>query len=301
MSWVAIALSSAAVAALVSIFDKAVIYRYARSPLTLPLLIGIAQTSVGLVVLASVRVPEGATWSATGWSLLSGTLFGLSGLLLMRVLFSQEVSRAIPIIQTSPIFAALIALAFLDEAISGLQWAAILATVSGATLLSIRIGRGYGAALLHPSFYLLMLSAFIAAGGNVAGKVAVNELPVLFTHGLRMLALGLVFLSFNVRPAPWRDVRSYLSRRSPALLLVGVNELIIANAGLLLLLWALSQGPVSLVTALLGTRALFTVSYSILLTIVWKGALGEETSWSAVAVKLGSTALIVAGVAGIVV
>ena len=301
MSWIVIALCSAAVSALVSIFDKTVIYRYARSPLTLPLLIGIAQTCVGLVVLASVRVPEGATWSAAGWSLLSGALFGLSGLLLMRVLYSQEVSRTIPVIQTAPIFAALIALAFLDETISGLQWAAILATVAGAALLSVRTGRGYGTMFLHRSFYLLMLSALIAAGGNVAGKAALSELPVLFTHGLRMLALGLVFLASNARPAPWRDVRGYVSRRSPALLLVGANELFVANAGLLLLLWALSEGPVSLVTALVSTRALFVVAYSILLTLTWRGALGEEMSWSAVAVKLGSTALIVAGVAGIVV
>jgi hypothetical protein len=111
-----------------------------------------------------------------------------------------------------------------------------------------------------------------------------------------MLSLGIVFLAFNLRATPWRDVRSLVTRRSPALLLVSVNELAIANAGLLLMLWALSMGPVSLVVALLGTRAFFVVVYSTALAMVWKGALGEKITTGTLAVKVGSTALIVVGV-----
>ena len=297
MSWLVIALLAAAVGAIVSIFDKTVIHRYARSPLTLPLLIGIAQTTVGVVVLAAVRAPDGAALSAVGWSLLSGVLFGLSGQALIRVLFVQEVSRTIPVMQTSPIFAAFIGILFLDEALSGVQWAAIAATVSGAAFLSLRLGGVRQGLFFHRSFFVLVAAAGVLAAANVAGKAALDDLPVLFTHGLRSVALGGVFLVFNVRSVPIADVRGFVSSRSPALLLVAANELLIANAGLLLLLWALSLGPVALVTALVGTRALFVVFYSTALALVWKGALGEETTRGAIAVKTGSTALIVAGVA----
>ena len=136
---------------------------------------------------------------------------------------------------------------------------------------------------------------------NVTSKIALDDLPILFTHGLRMLALGIVFLAFNLRTAPWEDVRSLLTKRSTALLIVSLNELVIANIGLLLSLWALSLGPVSLVTALLGTRALFIVAYSTLIALVWRGALGEKVTPATIAVKLGSTALIVSGVAIIVI
>ena len=299
MSWIVIALISAAVTALVSISDKTVIYRYARSPLTLPLLIGMAQTTVGLVVLAAVRIPSGATWEASGSAIASGALFGLSGVLGQRVLFTQEVSRTIPVVQSAPIFAALLALVVLDESISALQWLGIIATVMGSALLSLRITAGIGSIFLHRSFYLLMLSAFFFGAANVVGKMALDELPILYTHGLRMLALGLVFLAFTARSAPWADVRSYFSRRSPALLFVSTNEFITANVGLLLLLWALSVGPASLVTPLLGTRALFVVMYSTGLAIIWRGALGEQTSPGIVATKVLSTVLIVAGVVAI--
>ena len=299
MSWIALALVCAGLFALVSMFDKTVLYRYARTPLTLPLLTGFAQTTIGLVVLAAVGIPDDATWKATGTALGSGVLFGLSGLLGMRVLFSQEVSRTIPVTQTAPIFAAVIALVFLDETISALQWVAILATVAGAALLSLRMEAGGGSVFLHRSFFPLILGAVIFGAANVIGKVALDDLPVMYTHAMRSLGLGSTFLLLNLRPAPLANVREFISQRSPALIFVSINELIIANGALVLLLWALSLGPVSLVTALVGTRAMFVVLYSTTLALVWKGALGEETSAGSIAVKAGSTSLIVAGIVGI--
>jgi drug/metabolite transporter (DMT)-like permease len=299
LSWIVITVISAAVIALVSISDKTVIYRYARSPLTLPLLIGMAQTTVGIVVLTAVQFPPEATVMASGSALLSGALFGFSAVLGQRVLFTQEVSRTIPVVQSAPIFAALLALVVLDESISALQWLGIVATVLGSALLSLRITAGIGSVFLHRSFYLLMFSAFLFGAANVVGKVALDELPVLYTHGLRMLALGSVLLLFSFRSAPWADVRSYFSQRSPALLFVGTNEFITANVGLLLLLWALSVGPASLVTALFGTRAFFVVLYSTGLAMIWHGALGEQTSTGIVATKILSTILIVVGVVAI--
>ena len=68
MSWVVLALVGAAVLALVNMFDKTV-HGYSRTPDTLPLFIGVAQTTIGVVVLALVvglgGIPDGATWSMT--------------------------------------------------------------------------------------------------------------------------------------------------------------------------------------------------------------------------------------------
>ena len=299
MSWVVIALASAAVSGLVNMFDKTVLHRYARSSLTLPLMIGVAQTTIGLVVLAFVRIPSGATLQATATAFFSGLLFGISGNLLIRILYSQEVSRTIPVTQTAPIFAAFIGVAFLGEDVSPLQWLAIVATVSGAVMISLRIEANYRGVFLHRSFFLLIFGALIMATANVIGKVALDDLPVLYTHSMRALGLGVVFLAVNVRRAPVANVVDFVRHRSPALRFVAMNELIIANSGLLLLLWALSLGPVSLVTAVAGTRAMFVVVYSTVLALIWKGALGEQTNRGAIVVKIVSTTLIIGGVAGI--
>ena len=296
MSWIAIALLGAAVVSIVNIFDKTVIYRYATSPLTLPLMIGIAQTTVGTISILVAGIPATATVGSSIAALSSGMFFGLSGITSQRVLFTQEVSRTIPVTQSSPIFAALLAMTFLDEPISLLQWGGIIATVTGSIMLSLRI-RDVGTLFLHKSFYMLMLSAFFFGTANVVGKHALTDLPILYTHGMRMLALGLIFLAFALRSESWNDVRGYFANRSPALLFVGMNEFITANVGILLMLWALSLGPASLVTALFGTRALFVVLYSTGLAMIWSGSLGEQTSRGNIVVKMVSAALIVVGIA----
>jgi drug/metabolite transporter (DMT)-like permease len=287
------------VSAVVSLLDKTVMYRYAHHPMTLPLLIGISQTTVGILVLAFAGLPAEATLTNVALAASSGLLFGLGGQILIRILYTQEVSRTIPVFHTFPLFAAIVAFVFLDERLTIVQWLAVFATVVGAVLLSVRIDAKYRTFLLHRSFFCLMVGSAIAGSAHVAGKAAVDELPVLFTHGVRMLALGILFLGFNARRGPYEEVRAFVRERSRALLFVGANELVIANASLLVALYALSLGPASLVTALLGTRSLFVVAYSVTLALVWKGALGEETHRSAVVVKVIATAVIVAGITGI--
>jgi len=292
---------SAAVAGLVGISDKTAIYRYARSPLTLPLLIGMAQSTSGIVIIAVAGIPDEATLETTAYAAISGVLFGFGGILGQRILFTQEVSRTVPIQQSAPIFVALMAMFLLNESISLMQWIGIVATVSGCALLSIRFNSTEGSIMLHKSFYVLMLSALLIGGANVVGKIALEELPVVYTHGVRMFTLGIIFLTFSVRPLPWADVKSYFLRRSPVLLLVGINEFVTANVAMFLFLWALSEGPVSLVTAVWSTRALFIVLYGIGLATIWRGALGEQISPSTVVAKVLSASLIVAGVAAIAV
>lgn len=299
MHWILIALSSAAVSALVSISDKTVIYRYAHSSLTLPLLIGLTHTLVGIIVISFVGIPDPLPMSGMGAAVLSGILFGLSGFLSQRVLFTQEVSRTVPITQSAPIFTAILAVPLLGESISVIQWAGIITTVIGSATLSVRATPGMTKLFLHHSFYLLMLSSMFLGSSNVIAKIALNQLPVLFTHGIRELALAQTLLALTFRKVSWDEVRGYFRHRSPALIFVGINEFFTANVGLMLFLWALSKGTASLVLGLIGTRAMFVVLYSTVLALIWRGALGEEVSFATVCAKALSVILIVLGVIAI--
>jgi len=299
LSWIALALCGAAVAGMINILDKTLLFRYLRSPLTLPFLIGVAQGTIGIIMVLAVTWPETATASSVGWSLFSGALWGLSAWFLLRVLYSQEVSRTVPVYQTFPIFTALLAVVFLGEDLSVVHWIAIVATVAGAVLISLRLDQGYRSLLLHRSFFLLMLGSGIAAAAHVTSKVALDDLPVLNTHALRSLGLSGVLLLGALRPAALRDVRGLLRQRSPAFAILGMNEVVLASSSMLLTLWALSLGPVSLVTTLVATRSFFVLLYSTALALRFTGFLGEETSARTLVVKIVSTSLIVAGVAAI--
>ena len=296
MSWVVLALFSAAVSGLINVLDKTAIHGYLRSPQTLPLLIGVSQMAVGLTLLLALPWPEAVPRSAVGWALLSGVLWGGGGLFLLRVLHSQEVSRTIPIYHTFPIYTALIAVLFLGESLSSYHWLAILATVAGAVTLSLRRDQQHQGLFLPRSFFALMAGSVIAAGAHVTGKLAVDSLPVLTTHALRSATLAGVLLLGSLRPKSVREARDLVRRRSPALLIIGLNEVMVASVAMITLLWALSLGPVSLVATITTTRSFFVVLYSTVVALRFTGFLGEETSGGTVAVKVGSTALIVAGV-----
>ena len=299
MSWVAVALAGVALAAFISILDKTVIHRYARMPYLQPLAIGIAMMLIGLILLAIIRIPPSATFEPVLWALISGAFYGLGTHILVYTLYTQEVSRVIPVYQTYPIFTALIAFFFLGERLDAVEWLAMLAVVGGAVLLSFRQDQSGCGFLLDRAFILLIIGSAIEGSSFVFGKSAVNELPVLFAHALRLLAIGGVLLALNLRRRSLEQVLWFIRTRSPALRYVAVNQFGISNASQFLFLWALSLGPTTLVTALSGLRTFFVVAYAIAISLVWRGALGEVTTPATVTVKLVSTVLIVGGVAAI--
>ena len=297
MSWLIIALASSAFMGMVSISDKVVIHKYCNTPLTLLLLIGITQTTVGTVSLIFSGIPDEATLATSGSAIGSGILSGLAAFLSQRVLYRQEVSRTIPITQSAPIYTVLLALLILNESISIMQCGGIAATVLGSVLITLKLDSNTRTIFLHKSFYPLMLSAFLFGAANVAGKLAVEQLPVLYTQGLRNIIFGLILIFYAFRSDAFTEVKGMIKKRSPALVLVTVNQFVTAQVGSFMLLWALSLGPASLVTTVAASRALFAFIYSICLTKVWVGLLGEDTSNDSVLMKLVSTLLIILGIA----
>ena len=87
MSWVMLALLGAAVISIANISDKTVIHRYTKHPLTIPLLIGMAGMVSGTVSFIIAGIPDSTTIQTNGAALVSGAFWGLSGVIMIRVLF----------------------------------------------------------------------------------------------------------------------------------------------------------------------------------------------------------------------
>ncbi|MXY45151.1 MAG: EamA family transporter [Dehalococcoidia bacterium] len=296
MSWIVVTLLSSAVLGMIGVLDKAFLYHYARSHLTLPFLIGLGHIPIGIVFIA-ISPLDDLTFPAVGWSLAAGIFGGLGGVIFFRVVARREVSRAVPVTQTFPIFVAPMAVLFLGESLRIFDWFAILVTVAGAVMISIRQDAGGRGLVIDRSFYELLLASLLMACMNLAAKQALETLPVFLVHGLRSLGLVPMLLAFSVRRESVDELRRMVAERSPALAIFGVNEYVIANTGMILNLWATSLGPVSLVTALSASTSLFLLVYSILLSLRFRNMLGEQVGRQAVIVKSVATTLIVVGVA----
>ena len=320
-SWIFLILCGSAVLAMLSVIDKKA-HGYGRSYLSYLLLIGISATLAGCVILIIVGIPNEISSdlltttislssytisigipSSLLFAILSGAFMTYAAFLVQKILFSEDVSTTVPITQSAPIFAAILAILILGEELSFLQWISIVITVLGCALLSVNndLLREFslGKVIREKNFYVLMFASFLFGASFVVGKMALDNLPVIFVHGVRSLVAGLIFLSHTIyKSSPRSDFVTYIRTRKSLLLLVSFNE-ILANIGFLLTLWALYLGPASLVTALSSTRALFIVLYSVAVSYIWKGALGETNTSQAVVLKVSSVLVIVIGVAGI--
>ena len=297
MAWIVIALASAAIGAAVSTIDKTLLQNYLRSHVTLQLIIGILQGFSGIVFTVSFAWSGGVLTGDALLAFISGSIFGFSGLLLLYVLKHQEVSRVIPVSQTAPVFAAVLAFMFLGETLLLIQWLAITVTVLGAMLLSIQPEVQHGRLSLQKSFFPLMVASLAMAVGYVTVKTPLDSLPVPLIHGMRSLGLSAVFLGFStVNKDARRELISIIQKRSSGVALVLVSEIGLVNGSFLLLLWAISSGPVGLVTALVSTRSVFVLLYSTTLSLRFKGLLAEKVTSKLIAFKLFAITLIVIGI-----
>ena len=278
---------------------------------------GLSGTSYGVIMLLVVGIPSGTPWAVAITPILAGLLMGCSVVLLFRGLRLMEASRAIAISQTNPIFVAVLALLFLGERISPVQWASIGLVVAGASLISLRLfhvapnprlptrlsDRETGEVASTPGNLtrignigpvLLALSSICAASSFVLAKAGLNaELPVLTVFALQQATVGLVFVAVGLTGGR-RLVSAVRQPQVLAMLIFG--ESLMPAVSILLSVYAYSLGDASVVAAVLATRPLFVFVASTVLSRVRWQLLDESLTPQALAVKGVSVLLIVGGV-----
>jgi len=293
-AWVLPAIVSPAIYAAVSIGDKLLLSRSGLPIRSMYLFVGLVQLVVAAVVLIALGFP-----AAPAASLLAayggGFVWGLALYGMFTAIQREEISRVTPVWQSSPIFAAILAVLFLGESVTWAGWLAILLVVGGAASISIRrgaLGTGY---VLSPVFWMLVAAACLVGVAQLLLKIGSEELGVWHNMALRGIglycALGLQF----TRREHLRSLASFLGRGRS-----GMGLLLTEGAGPItgnfFLLLALQNGPVSLVSALLGTRPIFVLAGTLLMAVVAKGMLDDRLGRSDVLLKAASTCAVVGGI-----
>ena len=297
MDWIVVSLASAFAFAVVSVLEKLMLARYSPSVWTFIFLTGLLQ--IPGVVLVMLVVPL-QSYPIDIWTsaFFSGFIWGVSLVIMFWVLNTQEVTRVIPVVSISPVFVAVLAVFFLSERLTGLQWGAILLTVSGAALVSMRRSRSGGGVTLGSSFYLLLVASVLTAVGQFLSKVALEEMSLWNMFVMRNGGLALACVLIALRPSLIAETRQVLADRVATGLFV-VTEGVMVFVAVLLTIWAIDLGPVSLAATLMSTRPMFVLAFTVLLSSsVWK-LLDEPLSRDTLALKFGATTMIVIGVSAI--
>ena len=294
MEWVLASLASAAVFAVVSVIDKRILAVHVDGMFGFYFLVGLLQFVMAVVALL-VEPWQGASMNTMVMAALSGFITGAGLLCLFYGIRALDVSRAIPIFHTFPVFVAILAVLFLGESVQPAQWFAILMVMAEAGLLAV----GPQQSETFGSKGLGILAAVVAsagmAGGLVTSKIALEGMSLWNTFAFRSVFLGGVMLLPALRPTGMRQVAEIISN-GRALSLILLTEGLLAGIAVYATLLAIDLGPASLASALMSTRPAFVLIFSALLsTRIWK-LLDEPLTRDTWALKSGSTAIVIAGV-----
>jgi drug/metabolite transporter (DMT)-like permease len=292
--WLLLALLSSAIYGIVAVTDKRLLDRYIPSLSSYYLWIGMAVFIYGIVFLLAGGIPEHAPASHLLIAGLSGLFWGGAMVMMFWGFKLQEVSRASAVVFTFPVFVALMATAFLDESLAPVQWAAIVAVVAGAILISLTGSAGKGRAQLTRAFPILLGASLFTALAHVTGKYALEELSVTLVSSLGFFGTAAV-LAFFWSPKTFAHLRQAMRSRE-ALVLLLVTEALLIPVALLLMMTATKLGPVSLVATITGTRPIFILLYSTVLSLPSLRVLNESLDSRAIVIKLASVMMIIGGI-----
>jgi len=296
VTWISIAILSAAGIGLVNIFDSHLISK--RMPSTRSYLLVVSPVILLSALLIAFIFPLPAGLSS--WHLMvavaSGLLRAASVIILLHSLRREEVSRVVPVISIYPVFVAIMAVPLLGETLNYLQGLAIAIVVAGVVIISVKKRTSGSKNRLGATFFLLLGSSLLLAMADVASKYALDYISFWNMYWVSILSLVVILLLISLRHSVIKELVNIVNPRS-ALALVIVNEtLVIASA--IMLFWAMERGPVSLVSTIASTRPVFVVIYALILSRFLPGVLLErDLGRGVLAVRLAATAMIAGGIA----
>ena len=221
------------------------------------------------------------------------TIWGLA--LYFRALSSEETSTVIILMQMIPVITLLLSAIFLHERISSSQiygFILIIGAIIGVSLKKEQLRMRLSSALLF-----VLLADFFWASANVLFKFVVSSenFSQLIAYESWGIALGgvIIYCCFPTVRSAFHKIKNSISKRALGFILI--NEVIFLIAKLLAF-FAISLGPVSLVTIVGSTQVFFGIFYGWLLgALNWK--IGQENISTFAMVK--KLSLSVLGFAGI--
>lgn len=293
LSWVLPAIASPFVYALVSIGDKWILSTLKLRIESFNQFVGGTQLIIALAILVILGLPD-APFESIASAFGGGMIWGLALILLFWTLRSEEIGRVVPVSQTSPVFAAILGVVFLGEHLAWWGWLAVLLVVAGAAIVSADPQKIMSGGFKKVYLWVVLAAALIGIA-QVLLKISSEHLGVWHNMSIRGSGLFLTLALPVLRPSVVKDLVTFITTKRtaiPVLITEGIGP-IFGNGFLLL---ALANGPVSLVSALLGTRPIFILLITLAFAPIAKRALNEQFSRTDVVTKVVSTVAVVTGV-----
>jgi uncharacterized membrane protein len=193
-----------------------------------------------------------------------GVLWGLAIWIMFSILKKREITRVELIFQSSPIFVIIMATLFLDEKLSLPIIFSFIIMIFGSILASFDVNEE-SSGLNKTDLLFLLFSAFLVGCASIVLKSNSNAVGEIHALGLRGIGIGITLGVPSLRISSVRNLINYLTNVKKGPFIIS-TELGAALANMLVII-AITSGPVSIVQAIMGTRPVFIFIGSIILTM----------------------------------
>lgn len=293
MNWVFFAILSRALWAADNVVDKLLIGRHLRDPVVLTLIAGISALLLSLIII----IFNGLRWIGFGPVALvtfAGSFQIVAVFAFYQAISKEEISRVIPLFQFTAPFVLIISLLFLGEVLTRNHYLSFVLILLGGFLISLQ--KTKGVFKLRNAFWWMILSSLIYAIQVVILKSLYVahpfwDLTAYLGFGVFIPTLILLLLISNFRN---RFTRSLSDLKPAGWTLLILTMFFVASASLSGF-WALTSGPVSLISVFRGFQSVFVLVYAVLFSIWLPKMLKEELNKSVLGIKAIAIFLMVIG------
>lgn len=279
MTWLPIALVTAAMTALINLTDKIVIERYFRDAWTFTFFVstflGIYCLLILLVrgALGQFRIPS---FPILLIALLPGLLFFLSSYFYTRAMLRADAATIAAVGQTVPLFALLWGWIFFGDVFGIWSYIGLGLIVVCCAVLGMEQAPGSGRFQLNPAVWLVVIVAILRSIADLSIKLTLNDQDFWNTFALSRAVLLPISILMLLTPAYRRILQGHLKTHGwtivPAMALFEVIAMIPLMLGVL----AYSLGPLALVSALLYSTPLFVLIFTTLINRTKPGLVPER-------------------------
>ena len=258
------------------------------------LFIGFQSVTMALVVLAFDPLPVSTDATVIGRGLAVGLMWGIGAPLILWTVNREELSRVAPIFQSYPLLVVLFAVVLLGESLSTLESIAAALAIGGALLAGVKRSDA-GRFHLTSALAYLAVAMTIVALAQVLLKTVTDDLSFWHATALRGLGLAAVLIPMNLRRQIALELRRFM--RAPRAVLALLIDAGAAVAAMVLITYAISVGPVSLVNAVASVSPLLVFFGSVTLAHRTSLPLQETVTPGVLTQKLVATSMVVVGLA----
>jgi uncharacterized membrane protein len=292
--WIITALAAAIISSIGSIFDSYLVSKKMPSLTSFLIPMGVSQIAVACILLVIFPFPHNVDamhiLGTIGGSIINAGSF----LILLNSLRKGEVSRAIPVISTSPIFIALLSIPLLSATLGYWQWLAVIMTVAGAVLISLQFGHSGGKTKLQKSFFALLLAALMGAIGSIGFKYGLEQISFWNVFGISGICIGTLVLVYSLRKKNLQELKN-MTQRTQKISLVTIDQLIGITSAIVAFK-AMGIGQVSLVNAILNIRPVFVFIFSLILSRFFPNIVNEPLQRRTALIKFAAIGIMTAGI-----